>query len=374
MEVDREIGTLWYRAAEVLMGATTYTPKVDEWGVGCIVLEMFVGRPVFHGDPRHACGCAATSHRNFNADQIHQIFQVVGSPSKRALVGMTCAPHFRDWDQYESVIPDLVQEVCVGEDVETVEGWTALLTGLLELNPARRLSARSALDSDVFTTPPPQDLAKPAACKPAKPSPDLDLAGARDLAEDSGESPDPTVLDGAFALNDQRAPARHPATRNTLLQRTCSSEYERRARSPLHGRAKPAEPWGTGLARAAGGHKAAHARPLPQIPAHAHDAWGEGGASPARVPGAREAVLEGEARSAGGERFTSPSSFHTSPRPSPRRGRRVESSSRAGRLSSRSESEEAPCGASGKSPRGALRGDTPGVSPVRAELPHDVVA
>ena len=29
MEVDREIGTLWYRAAEVLMGATTYTPKVS---------------------------------------------------------------------------------------------------------------------------------------------------------------------------------------------------------------------------------------------------------------------------------------------------------------------------------------------------------
>lgn len=32
--------TLWYRAPEVLLGATHYAPAVDIWSVGCIFAEL----------------------------------------------------------------------------------------------------------------------------------------------------------------------------------------------------------------------------------------------------------------------------------------------------------------------------------------------
>lgn len=39
--------TLWYRAPEVILGQKTYNYAVDVWGVGCIYMEMRVGRPPF---------------------------------------------------------------------------------------------------------------------------------------------------------------------------------------------------------------------------------------------------------------------------------------------------------------------------------------
>ena len=41
-----QIVTLWYRAPEVLLGCTHYTPAVDMWSVACIFAEM--ARKVFH--------------------------------------------------------------------------------------------------------------------------------------------------------------------------------------------------------------------------------------------------------------------------------------------------------------------------------------
>lgn len=35
-----QIVTLWYRAPEVLLGCTHYTPAVDMWSVACIFAEM----------------------------------------------------------------------------------------------------------------------------------------------------------------------------------------------------------------------------------------------------------------------------------------------------------------------------------------------
>ena len=32
--------TLWYRAPEVLLGATHYSTPVDMWSVGCIMAEL----------------------------------------------------------------------------------------------------------------------------------------------------------------------------------------------------------------------------------------------------------------------------------------------------------------------------------------------
>ena len=35
-----QIVTLWYRAPEVLLGTTHYSPAVDMWSVACIFAEL----------------------------------------------------------------------------------------------------------------------------------------------------------------------------------------------------------------------------------------------------------------------------------------------------------------------------------------------
>jgi mitogen-activated protein kinase 15 len=61
------VATRWYRAPEILLGSTSYTKGVDMWAVGCIVAEMFYGKPLLPG----------TSTMN----QLEKIVQVCGKPS-----------------------------------------------------------------------------------------------------------------------------------------------------------------------------------------------------------------------------------------------------------------------------------------------------
>ncbi|KAF6141849.1 hypothetical protein GIB67_003220 [Kingdonia uniflora] len=41
--------TLWYRAPELLLGATDYGVGIDLWSAGCLMAEMFAGRPIMPG-------------------------------------------------------------------------------------------------------------------------------------------------------------------------------------------------------------------------------------------------------------------------------------------------------------------------------------
>ena len=63
------------------MGATRYCPKIDEWSVGCIMLEMLVGLCVFPGNAKRVCDCNKASHINYNEDQLSKIFKLLGTPT-----------------------------------------------------------------------------------------------------------------------------------------------------------------------------------------------------------------------------------------------------------------------------------------------------
>lgn len=41
--------TLWYRAPELLLGATDYGVGVDLWSAGCILAELLAGKPIMPG-------------------------------------------------------------------------------------------------------------------------------------------------------------------------------------------------------------------------------------------------------------------------------------------------------------------------------------
>lgn len=45
-----QVVTLWYRAPEVLLGASRYSTPVDVWSIGTIFAELATKKPLFHGD------------------------------------------------------------------------------------------------------------------------------------------------------------------------------------------------------------------------------------------------------------------------------------------------------------------------------------
>uniref|UniRef100_A0A8C9ZY34 Cyclin-dependent kinase-like 2 n=1 Tax=Sander lucioperca TaxID=283035 RepID=A0A8C9ZY34_SANLU len=60
------VATRWYRAPELLVGDTKYGKPVDVWAVGCLLLEMLTGQPLFPGDS--------------DLDQIYHIVRYFGKP------------------------------------------------------------------------------------------------------------------------------------------------------------------------------------------------------------------------------------------------------------------------------------------------------
>ncbi|XP_037283903.2 cyclin-dependent kinase 1 [Rhipicephalus microplus] len=63
-----KVGTLWYRAPEILMGASRYSTPVDVWSIGCIFFELLTGKTLFRGYSE--------------IDQLFQIFRVLGTPTE----------------------------------------------------------------------------------------------------------------------------------------------------------------------------------------------------------------------------------------------------------------------------------------------------
>ena len=58
----------YYRAPELIFGATDYTSAIDVWSVGCVVAELLVGQPLFPGES--------------GVDQLVEIIKVLGTPTK----------------------------------------------------------------------------------------------------------------------------------------------------------------------------------------------------------------------------------------------------------------------------------------------------
>jgi serine/threonine protein kinase len=49
LPLTSRVVTLWYRAPELLLGATEYGPAIDMWSAGCILAELFTGKPIMPG-------------------------------------------------------------------------------------------------------------------------------------------------------------------------------------------------------------------------------------------------------------------------------------------------------------------------------------
>lgn len=122
---SNEVVTLWYRAPDVLLGSRTYNTSIDIWSAGCIMAEMFTGRPLFPGTT--------------NEDQLLKIFRLMGTPSERSWPGISSFPEYKQtWPVYATQeLRSLLPQV----DSLGIQ----LLGQLLQLRPEMRCSAQQAL-------------------------------------------------------------------------------------------------------------------------------------------------------------------------------------------------------------------------------------
>lgn len=61
----------YYRAPELIFGATDYSVQIDVWSAGCVMAELMLGQPIFPGDS--------------GVDQLVEIIKVLGTPTKEQI-------------------------------------------------------------------------------------------------------------------------------------------------------------------------------------------------------------------------------------------------------------------------------------------------
>ncbi|KAI7748438.1 hypothetical protein M8C21_007596 [Ambrosia artemisiifolia] len=71
----------YYRAPELIFGATEYTTAIDIWSAGCVLAELLLGQPLFPGDS--------------GVDQLVEIIKVLGTPTREEIKCMN--PNYKEY-------------------------------------------------------------------------------------------------------------------------------------------------------------------------------------------------------------------------------------------------------------------------------------
>lgn len=134
---SNEVVTLWYRAPDVLLGSRNYSTSIDIWSSGCIMGEMFTGRPLFPG-------------KN-NEDQLLRIFKLLGTPTEATW------PNISQYSEYKAnmqMFPPPLNGVLTL--LPMLDPLAAdLMTHMIAYIPTRRISAREAMQHLYFADLPP---------------------------------------------------------------------------------------------------------------------------------------------------------------------------------------------------------------------------
>ena len=120
----------YYRAPELIFGATNYTTNIDIWSTGCVMAELMLGQPLFPGES--------------GIDQLVEIIKVLGTPSREQIKTMN--PNYME-HKFPQIKPHPFSKVF---RPRTAAEAIDLVSKLLEYTPGSRLSAVEAMVHPFF--------------------------------------------------------------------------------------------------------------------------------------------------------------------------------------------------------------------------------
>ncbi|KAK8565850.1 hypothetical protein V6N13_020927 [Hibiscus sabdariffa] len=131
----------YYRAPELIFGATVYTTAIDMWSVGCVMAELLLGQTLFPGES--------------GVDQLVEIIKILGTPTREEIKCMN--PDYNEF-KFPQIKAHpwhkIFQKQLPPEAVD-------LVSRLLQYSPNLRCTALEACAHPFF-----DDLRQPNACLP----------------------------------------------------------------------------------------------------------------------------------------------------------------------------------------------------------------
>nr|CAG8433481.1 13063_t:CDS:2 [Entrophospora candida]CAG8434655.1 1419_t:CDS:2 [Entrophospora candida] len=120
----------YYRAPELIFGATNYTTNIDVWSTGCVMAELMLGQPLFPGES--------------GIDQLVEIIKVLGTPTREQIKTMN--PNYME-HRFPQIKPHPFAKVF---RARTPPEAIDLISRLLEYTPSNRLTAIEAMCHPFF--------------------------------------------------------------------------------------------------------------------------------------------------------------------------------------------------------------------------------
>ena len=120
----------YYRAPELIFGATDYTTNIDVWSAGCVFADLMLGQPIFPGDS--------------GVDQLVEIIKVLGTPTREQIKEMN--PNYTEF-KFPQIKAHPWQKVF---RARTSPEAIDLVSRLLEYTPSARISPLQACAHTFF--------------------------------------------------------------------------------------------------------------------------------------------------------------------------------------------------------------------------------
>ncbi|KAL2239670.1 UNVERIFIED_CONTAM: Serine/threonine-protein kinase MHK [Sesamum indicum] len=125
------VSTRWYRAPEVLLQSSFYTPAIDMWAIGAILAELFTLCPIFPGESE--------------IDQLYKICCVLGAPDWKTFPEATNISRLVDITYSEIMAADL-SDVIPNASLEAID----LIKQLCSWDPLKRPTADECMRHPFF--------------------------------------------------------------------------------------------------------------------------------------------------------------------------------------------------------------------------------
>lgn len=119
----------YYRAPELIFGATNYTTKIDVWSAGCVMAELIFGQPLFPGES--------------GVDQLVEIIKILGTPLRDQIKNMN--PNYTEY-KFPQIKPIPLLKIFKKMPQDCI----LFMVRILEYSPLERILCIEALADPYF--------------------------------------------------------------------------------------------------------------------------------------------------------------------------------------------------------------------------------